>query len=156
MFRILSDRLITHQQLLGYGVPAAMVLAIGLQNTIRNPSQNLADGVRRSSVLKGLCVFVSQLDSVSNHPHPDHDFCKQAAKGLSPILDNILSGPTELPPDTETQEMNDPMQDLSVAPEVPLPAIGFSVYGLQDLESLDFENWVAGIDWAATGEWNPA
>lgn len=132
-----------------------MVLAIGLQNTIRNPSQNLADGVKRSSVLKGLCVFVSQLDSVSNQPHPDHDFCKQAAKGLSPILDNILSGPTELPTDTATQEMSDPMQDLSVAPEVPLPAIGFNVYGLQDLESLDFENWVAGIDWAATGEWNP-
>ena len=142
-------------QLLGYGVPAAMVLAIGLQNTIRNPSANLADGVRRSAVLNCLCVFVSQLDSVSNHPHPNHDFCKQAAKGLNPILDKILGGSTETPTYRSAQDIGDPSQDSSLAPEVPFTAMGFNVYGLQDLDSLDFENWVAGMDWAATGEWNP-
>lgn len=141
-------------QLLGYGVPAAMVLAIGLQNTISNPSQILAGTVKRSSVLKSLCVFVSQLDSVSNHPHPDHDFCKQAAKGLSPILDKILSGSTELPAQIISQDMNEPVQDASLVPEVPLTALGFNMYGLQDLDSLEFENWVAGMDWAPTGEWN--
>lgn len=134
--------------MLGYGLPAAMVLVINLQN---NPSTELVGGVKRSDVLRDLVVFVSQIETATHQHHPDHDFCRQAAKGLGPMVDNLLQGVTVST--AENTAANETTVVPSMIQEPSTMSVGFDALGLSDLEAVDFDSWVSNMDWTASNEW---
>lgn len=82
-------------QVLGYGLPCAIVLATASKKLSQPAGLNytLPEGVTRSTIIRDLAVFVSQLDSMALSAESNAEACGQASRAISRTLDDLLNVP---------------------------------------------------------------
>lgn len=126
-------------QMLGYGLPCAVVLATASKKLSQPTGLNYAlpDGITRSTLIRDLAVFVSQLDSMAASSESNAEACGQASRAISRTLDDLLNAPlmaATLEPATAAKAANVADDDLQ---RVDLDAM---------FDDVDLADWIKSIE----------
>lgn len=77
-------------QMLTYGVSCATTLITALMASFQKLTGDLPPGVKASTLIRNLSVFISHLENLPGSQKCNQVLCEQASKSLSSQLDRVL------------------------------------------------------------------
>jgi hypothetical protein len=134
-----------------YGLPPVVVLVEALQKIARHGTQSviMPDGLTRSSIIRTLSVFVTQLETASEPVDTNYKVCIQASGAITTALDEVIDAPVVAKPVQALQSQTGQAGDGLVE--------DFSMTDLDpDLwNDTDLASWVKSLDWSSSAaEWS--
>ncbi|KAJ5345364.1 hypothetical protein N7452_003368 [Penicillium brevicompactum] len=138
--------------MLTYGVSCATTLLSALMDSVQKSTGNLPPGIKASTLIRNLSVFISHLENLSGSQQCNQALCEEAAKSLSSQLDRVLDS---LSSASEDLALTTPLSMGFAASEYShishVDAEEPSSFQIGNAESFDWATWIIHADLEIVG-----